>query len=163
MRSRYTLDLQQGAVIVPFPFLQEAARCQLSASSSTSRSGPTSNVCADTLVRGLLGGRKLRFLVFPPSLVWRTQNRTGLVCLRTILGLDCEKMTVGWTYGRFMVASSPRTSWFGFGLVICLLPLLVPSCFVLPGFALGLVLPMGNQLVYSFGDAGCGLVTRCQN
>ena len=94
-------------------------------------------------------------------LVWRTQNRTGLVRVRTILGLDCENdgwMDVRTIHGCFLTAD--RT---GFGLVPCLLPLLLPSCFVLPGFALGLVLPTGNHLVYLFGDAGCGLVTGCQN
>lgn len=136
MRGRCTLVPQRALSSSPSP-LQEAARCQLSASSSTSRSGPTPSVCADSLVRGLL--------------VWRTEYRTGLVRVRTILGLDCENdgwMDVRTVHGCFLTAD--RTS---FGLVPCLVPVLLLLCFVLPGFALGLVLPMGNQPVYLFGDA----------
>ena len=75
------------------PFLQEAARCQLSVVRLVYYIKVRSYLkCLRRHVRsGLLGGRKLHFLVFPPSLVWRTQNRTGLVRVRTILGLDCEK------------------------------------------------------------------------
>lgn len=143
------------------PFLQEAARCQLSASSSTSRSGPTSSVYADTLVRGLLGGRKLRFLFFPPSWYGEPKIEPDSCAYERYSDLTAKNdgwMDVRTVHGCFLTAD--RT---GFGLVPCLLPLLLPSCFVLPGFALGLVLPMGNQLVYLFGDAGCGLVTGCQN
>lgn len=98
-----------AVITPPFP-LQEAARCQLSASSSRSRSGPTSSVCADSLVRGLLGGRKLRFImVFPPSPGMANRKiELDRRAYEQYSDLTAKKMTVGWTYGRLMVASLPR-------------------------------------------------------
>jgi len=95
-------------------------------------------------------------MIFPPSLVWRTENRTGLVRLRTILGLDCEKMTVGWTYGRFMVASLPRTGLFSDSYLVC-----CPCCCRRVLYYLGShsasSFPWVTNQFTCLGDAGCGL------
>jgi hypothetical protein len=110
VRSRYTLVLQRALCDRTPPFLQEAARCQLSASSSTSRSGPTSSVLRRHACSGFVGREEVAFSGLPslPGMANPKSNWTR-ARVRTILGLDCEKMTVGWTYGRFMVASSLRT------------------------------------------------------
>lgn len=142
------------------PLLQEAARCQLSVVRLVYYIKVRSYLkCLRRHARsGLLGGRKL---VFPPSLVGEPRIEPDSCAYE--LYSDLTAKNDGWTdvrtvHGCFLPADST-----GFGLVPCLLPLLLPLCFVLPGFAFGLVLPMGNQLVYLFGDAGSGLVTGCQN
>ena len=156
MHGQYPLAFQRVAVITPpFP-LQEAARCQLSASSSRSRSGPTSSVCADSLVRGLLGGRKLRFImVFPPSPGMANRKiELDRRAYEQYSDLTAKKMTVGWTYGRLMVASLPRgQDCFRTGTLSAALRCACCWRRVLYylGSHFGLVVPIGNRPVYFFG------------